>query len=47
MYETWKRIDRQQTINAGILNAFFVQYHLAIGKTPYVERGVGKELENK
>ena len=45
MYETRKRIDRQQTINAGILNAFFVQYHLAIGKTPYVYRSVANQLE--
>ena len=37
--------EEQQTINVGILNAFFVQYRLAIGKTPYVYRSVANQLE--
>jgi len=36
--------EEQQTINVGILNAFFVQYHLTIGQTPYVQRSVIEEL---
>ena len=31
-------IDIQQTISVWISNTFFVQYHLAIGQTPYVEQ---------
>ena len=48
--ETFKRKrwyvveEEQQTINVGILNAFFVQYHLTIGQTPYVQRSVIEEL---
>ena len=36
--------EEQQTINVGILNAFFVQYHLTIRQTPYVQRSVIEEL---
>ena len=44
VWETFKRKrwyvveEEQQTINVGILNKFFVQYHLTIGQTPYVKQ---------
>ena len=31
-------INIQQTISVWISNTFFVQYHLAIGQTPYVKQ---------
>ena len=40
------KFNIQQTINVGILNKFFVQYHLTIGQTPYVKWGTEKTKES-